>query len=90
MLVLDEPTSQLDPWGAGDVFNALAQLNDELGLTVVIAEHRLERFLPRADVLYSMPGGLLPSRHGQVQHVIPALADVQLPPIIRLGRVGGN
>ncbi|HYJ12223.1 MAG TPA: ATP-binding cassette domain-containing protein [Thermomicrobiales bacterium] len=89
MLVLDEPTSQLDPWGAGDVFNALTQLNDELGLTVVIAEHRLERFLPHADVLFSMPGKGLPSCQGQVQDVIPSLADVQLPPIVRLGRFAG-
>jgi energy-coupling factor transport system ATP-binding protein len=89
MLVLDEPTSQLDPWGAGDVFNALVQLNDELGLTVVLAEHRLERFLPHADVLYAMPGSGVPSHQGPAQVVAPLLADVQLPPIVRLGRHAG-
>ena len=49
LLVLDEPTSQLDPWGAEDVLASLSRLNEDLGLTVVIAEHRLERLLHRAD-----------------------------------------
>ncbi|MBV8981442.1 MAG: ATP-binding cassette domain-containing protein [Acidimicrobiia bacterium] len=48
-LVLDEPTSQLDPQGAEDVFGALARLNADLGTTVIIAEHRLERAGPLAD-----------------------------------------
>jgi len=40
-LVLDEPTSQLDPQGADDVLAALVRLNHDLGTTVVLAEHRL-------------------------------------------------
>src|SRR5688500_4504336 len=48
-LVLDEPTSQLDPQGAEDVLAAVARLNADLGTTVVIAEHRLERTAPMAD-----------------------------------------
>jgi len=48
-LVLDEPTSQLDPQGADDVLHALARLNTDLGTTVVLAEHRLERAAPLAD-----------------------------------------
>ncbi len=48
-LVLDEPTSQLDPQGAEDVLGALARLNTELGTTVVLAEHRLDRAAPMAD-----------------------------------------
>ena len=46
LLVLDEPTSQLDPWGADDVMTALERLNADLSVTIVIAEHRLDRLLP--------------------------------------------
>ena len=49
VLVLDEPTSQLDPQGAEDVLAAVARLNADLGTTVVLAEHRLERAAPLAD-----------------------------------------
>ena len=46
ILVLDEPTSQLDPASAEDVLLTLVRLNQEIGLTIVLAEHRLERVLP--------------------------------------------
>jgi energy-coupling factor transport system ATP-binding protein len=62
VLVLDEPTSQLDPQSAEDVLRALVRLNEDLGLTIVIAEHRLERVLPFADLLVFLddkqPGAL--------------------------------
>ena len=44
--MLDEPTSQLDPQGAEDVLAAVARLNADLGTTVLLAEHRLERAAP--------------------------------------------
>ena len=47
-LVLDEPTSQLDPQGADDVLAAVGRLNADLGTTVLLAEHRLERAAPLA------------------------------------------
>lgn len=60
VLVLDEPTSQLDPASAEDVLQTLVRLNREYGLTIVLAEHRLERVLPFANqMLYldvSTPG----------------------------------
>ena len=49
VLVLDEPTSQLDPQGADDVVAALVRLNHDLGTTIVIAEHRLDRIAAFAD-----------------------------------------
>ncbi|HNN47436.1 MAG TPA: ABC transporter ATP-binding protein, partial [Marmoricola sp.] len=49
LLVLDEPTSALDPTAAEEVLATLARLVDDLGITVVIAEHRLERVIPFAD-----------------------------------------
>ena len=60
ILALDEPTSQLDPWGAEEVVAALNRLNEDLGLTIVLAEHRLERVVAHADRLTVLaPGGTL-------------------------------
>ncbi len=59
VLVLDEPTSQIDDESATDVLNAVAKLNRELGLTVVMSEHRLERVLPFA-------GRVIELRNGQI------------------------
>ncbi|HEY3833461.1 MAG TPA: ATP-binding cassette domain-containing protein [Acidimicrobiia bacterium] len=56
-LVLDEPTSQLDPQGAEDVLGALARLNTDLGTTVLIAEHRLDRAAPLADRCVMLDAG---------------------------------
>ena len=56
ILALDEPTSQLDPQSAEDVLSALVRLNRNLGLTIVLSEHRLERVLPHADRLIYLPG----------------------------------
>jgi energy-coupling factor transporter ATP-binding protein EcfA2 len=49
VLVLDEPTSALDPPAAEDVLAALTRLVHDLGITVVAAEHRLERVIHYAD-----------------------------------------
>lgn len=60
VLVLDEPTSQLDPIAAKDFFDVLERVNAELGITVIIIEHRLEDVLPMADrVLFLEKGGRL-------------------------------
>ena len=56
LLVLDEPTSALDPAAAEEVLSALARLVHDLGLTVVMAEHRLERVVPFADRIVLVPG----------------------------------
>lgn len=57
VLLLDEPTSQLDPIAAADFLNTVAKLNRELGLTVVMTEHRLEEALPLSDRVVVMDGG---------------------------------
>ncbi|MBQ3610876.1 MAG: ATP-binding cassette domain-containing protein [Firmicutes bacterium] len=49
VLILDEPTSQLDPIAAGDFLETVGKINRELGTTVIITEHRLEDVLPMAD-----------------------------------------
>ncbi len=51
VLILDEPTSQLDPHAAEEVLTALQKLNTDLGLTIVLSEHRLERVVQYADQL---------------------------------------
>ena len=56
IVVLDEPTSALDPTAAQDVLSAITTLVHEVGLTVVLAEHRLERVMQVADTLVWLPG----------------------------------
>ena len=56
VLVLDEPTSQLDPQAAEEVLIALRQLNEDLGLTIMLSEHRLERVVQYADRMLYLPG----------------------------------
>ena len=49
LLILDEPTSQLDPIAASDFIGTLVKLNRELGTTILMTEHRLEEVFPAAD-----------------------------------------
>lgn len=57
VLILDEPTSQLDPIAASDFLNTVLRINRELGTTVLITEHRLEDIFPAADRVIVMDGG---------------------------------
>ncbi len=57
VLILDEPTSQLDPIAATDFLNTVRKINTELGTTVIITEHRLEDIFPYADRAIVMDGG---------------------------------
>lgn len=84
VLVLDEPTSQLDPKSAEDVLNALARLNADLGLTVVLAEHRLERALAFADSLLYLPGNGAAPCLGDPRTVLAEME--QTPPLVRLAK----
>lgn len=56
-LILDEPTSQLDPIAASDFLNTVRKINTELGTTVIITEHRLEDIFPYADRAIVMDSG---------------------------------
>jgi energy-coupling factor transport system ATP-binding protein len=59
LLLLDEPTSQLDPVAGDELVSLLRRLNEDWGTAVVVAEHRLERCLPASDrVLALVDGGL--------------------------------
>lgn len=57
ILLLDEPTSQLDPIAAADFIATLRKLNRELGLTIILVEHRLEEVFPIVDKVVTMENG---------------------------------
>lgn len=57
VLILDEPTSQLDPIAASDFLETVKKINRELGTTVIITEHRLEDVIPMADKAIVLDGG---------------------------------
>lgn len=59
VLLLDEPTAQLDPIAASNFIGTLQKLNRELGLTVILVEHRLEDVFPIADKVLLMQKGKL-------------------------------
>ncbi|MGA1091404.1 MAG: ABC transporter ATP-binding protein [Candidatus Nanopelagicales bacterium] len=85
VLVLDEPTSALDPGAAEEVLATLQRLVHDLGITVVLAEHRLERVLEYADRVIFVPGGAQPLVVGSPGTVM-ATSPVA-PPVVRLGRL---
>jgi len=86
VLVLDEPTSALDPTAAEEVLAAITRLVHDLGTTVVIAEHRLERVLQYADRVVYLPGGGVVAS-GPPELVMQTCAIA--PPVIELGRLAG-
>jgi energy-coupling factor transport system ATP-binding protein len=86
VLVLDEPTSALDPSAAEEVLSALTRLVHDLGLTVLLAEHRLERVVQYADrVVVLRPDGSV--RHGDPADLLQE--SPVAPPIVELGRLAG-
>ncbi len=87
VLVLDEPTSALDPTAAEDVLGALARLVADLGLTVVVAEHRVERVAHHADRVVLVPGGGAPLRVGTPAALLPG--SPVAPPVVRLAELAG-
>jgi energy-coupling factor transport system ATP-binding protein len=84
ILVLDEPTSALDPTAAEEVLAAITRLVHDLGVTVVLAEHRLERVVQYADRVIHLSGD------GSVTDGSPAamFATTSVaPPVVELGRL---
>ena len=86
LLVLDEPTSALDPTAAEDVLATLTRLVHDLGVSVLLAEHRLERVVPFADRMCLLTGD------GRVTVGEPAellATSPVVPPLVELGRAAG-
>ncbi|WP_408896255.1 ABC transporter ATP-binding protein [Nocardioides sp. R1-1] len=88
LLVLDEPTSALDPTAAEDVLATLTRLVHDLGVSVLVAEHRLERVVPFADRMCLLgadpdrPGALTVGDPAEVLRTSPIA-----PPLVELGRL---
>lgn len=83
ILVLDEPTSQLDPQSAEDVLRSLVRLNEDLGLTIILAEHRLERIIRYVDRITYLEGGRIVI-DAPVQVALQQIPTV--PPLVELAR----
>ncbi|MFF6774646.1 ABC transporter ATP-binding protein [Streptomyces sp. NPDC012637] len=83
VLVLDEPTSALDPSAAEDVLAVLQRLVHDLGTTVLMAEHRLERVVQYADQVLLLPEAVL-GPPAEIMSVSPVH-----PPVVGLGRLAG-
>lgn len=86
VILLDEPTSQLDPISAEEFLSTLKALNDELGLVVVLAEHRVERCFHFADRVIVLESGRLAFDGGprQMANWSRGRKWVPLPPITRI------
>ena len=81
VLILDEPTSQLDPLAASDFLYTILRINRELGTMVIISEHRLEEVFPMADKVIVM-------QEGEVRYCDEPYRVAEQ--IITCGRVDGN
>ncbi|WP_418956795.1 ABC transporter ATP-binding protein [Streptomyces tritici] len=85
VLVLDEPTSALDPGAAEEVLAVLQRLVHDLGTTVLMAEHRLERVVQYADQVILLPGAGAPPRMGPPEQIM-AVSPLH-PPVVALGHL---
>ncbi|WP_064458261.1 ABC transporter ATP-binding protein [Streptomyces hygroscopicus] len=87
VLVLDEPTSALDPAAAEEVLAVLQRLVHDLGTTVLMAEHRLERVAQYADQMILLPSPGAAPLTGVPAELLP-VSPVQ-PPVVALGGLAG-
>lgn len=82
VLVLDEPTSALDPIAAEEVLALISRLVRDLGTTVLLAEHRMERVIEFADSILAVDSDAT-VRHGDVRDVLSG--STIRPPLVELG-----
>jgi energy-coupling factor transport system ATP-binding protein len=88
LLLLDEPTSQLDPVAGDELLGVLRRINEEWGTAVLLAEHRLERCLPAADRVIALDAGAL--AFDGTPEAFAAWAPPELqPPVTRLCALAG-
>lgn len=87
IIVLDEPTSELDPASSEQILHILERLNDELGLTIILVEQRLERVLSYADRLILLRNGeIIGDGHPKrvLKEVEHSKLEVRIPPVAEL------
>ena len=87
VLVLDEPTSALDPGAAEEVLGSLQRLVHDLGLTVIVAEHRLERVVQYADRIVVLQAKGQPLQVGEPATMM--IGSPVAPPVVQLARAAG-
>jgi energy-coupling factor transport system ATP-binding protein len=88
VLLLDEPTSQLDPVAGDELLGVLRRINEEWGTAVIVAEHRLERCLPAADRVVALRDGALAFDGPPDEFAAWAPPELQ-PPVTRLCALAG-
>jgi energy-coupling factor transport system ATP-binding protein len=88
VLLLDEPTSQLDPVAGDELLGVLRRINEEWGTAVIVAEHRLERCLPAADRVLALHDGALTFDGTPEEFAAWAPPELQ-PPVTRLCVLAG-
>lgn len=89
VLILDEPTSQLDPISAERFLSTVDKINKDLGVTVIITEHRLENIFPCADKIIVMDNGKVianaaPEKIGEIADALPDFVKLSLPTAMRI------
>jgi energy-coupling factor transporter ATP-binding protein EcfA2 len=91
ILILDEPTSELDPKSAEEVLVIVQRLNDELGITVILIEHRLDRVIQHVDRLVVLDEGRVVA-DGNTRDILSnsyqeiTKIGVGMPPIMKLAQ----
>ena len=88
LLLLDEPTSQLDPVAGDELLGVLRRVNEEWGTAVLLAEHRLERCLPAADRVVALHAGAIAFDGTPAEFAAWAPPELQ-PPVTRLCALAG-
>lgn len=89
ILILDEPTSRLDPIAAERFLETVNKINKDLGITVIITEHRLEDIFSFADRIIVMDGGKIiadaePKKIGEIANELPELVKLSLPTAMKI------
>lgn len=89
VLILDEPTSRLDPIAAERFLETVDKINKDLGVTVIITEHRLENIFSFADRIVVMDGGKIiadgePKKIGEIANELPELVKLSLPTAMKI------
>ena len=86
ILVLDEPTSNLDPIGKEEVFTVTRKMNQEEGLTVIIAEHEVEVIAEYADKVILLEEGKI-TQMGTPEELFPSIVNIQSDVGVRIPRI---
>ena len=93
VIILDEPTSQLDPVSASEFLTTLRKLNEELGITIILTEHRLENVVPLCNKLCVIENGRI-TAFGETRQTVREITGndriaASMPGSVRLYKILG-